>query len=236
MNKFKLLAIPVVMIATVLFLQSFRSDKSTMDVKEFEISAFTEIAIDGSLNVEYTQSEVVSAKLEASAEDLEHLTLEVKNETLRVKYEEKRNYKSVKLYVSGPHLKTVSIAGSGNFKGMNTITEPVIEFSIAGSGNSQATVQSDEVKTDIAGSGNVNLDGNTKKLKIDIAGSGNVKSNGCNADVIKVSIAGSGSAYVKSNGELSVSVAGSGSVYYTGDPKSVKQDISGSGTVKRKDS
>ena len=235
MKKAYYLAIPVALLVTALVFQSFRSDNGTPDVKDFPISAFTSIEMDGAFNVEFTQSETVSAKVEAEAKDMESISVEVKNEVLRLKMDKNHNYKSIKLMVSAPHLKRVGIAGSGNFHSTNALTEPALSFSIAGSGNVETAVQTGEVKTDIAGSGNVKLDGATKTLKVDIAGSGNVKANTCIAEEVKVSIAGSGSAYVNVSNALNADVAGSGAIWYTGDPKTVKQDVSGSGSVKRKD-
>ena len=47
----------------------------------------------------------------------------------------------------------------------------------------------------------------------------------------KVSIAGSGDAYVFASSSLDVSVAGSGDVYYLGQPH-INSKIAGSGSVK----
>lgn len=236
MRNYKLLLISAVIITAILVLPSFRSGQMQMDKKEFAVQEFTEIAIEGSFNVEFTESNTVSVMVEASAEDMEKISVEVKNGTLRLKLDDKHNYNSIKVMASAPHLKAVAIAGSGNFRSTNALTEASVKFAISGSGNAEATVQNQEAKASIAGSGNLKLDGSTKSVKIEIAGSGNAKTNNCTADEVKVNIAGSGSAYVMTNGDLSASIAGSGSVYYSGDPKNVKQDISGSGTVKRKDS
>jgi hypothetical protein len=133
-------------------------------------------------------------------------------------------------------LKKITIAGSGNFKSVNTMTPgSELLLTIAGSGNMDIDVETDLLKTEIAGSGNMELDGKARKFTIEIAGSGNCTASKLQAVDVNADIAGSGSAYVKLKGKLDVTIAGSGSVYYKGDPTDVDKDIAGSGRVLRKD-
>jgi len=235
MKRTLLIAVPVLIAGVLFVMQSFTSKSSSADIKEFNIPAFTAIELDGAFNVQFTQSETPSAKVEASAADLEQIAIEVKNEVLRVKMKPNHKYKDVRIQLSTPQLKKVAMSGSGNFRTTNALTAPELMFSLAGSGNVDADMSTNEVKVAVAGSGNVNFSGTTKKFKVDIAGSGNVKANKLKSSAVKADVAGSGSAYVWVGEELNASVAGSGSIYYSGDPKNVQQNIAGSGTVQRKE-
>lgn len=225
---------PMAGLAMVFFLLSFKP--SSTDTKEFDLAPFTELEIDCACNVQYTQASATSAQVNANAEDLQDVQLQVKDGVLTISLKGGKKYQPIKIALSTPVLKKVTIAGSGNFTSVNTMTPgSELLLTIAGSGNMDIDVETDQLKTEIAGSGNIILDGKAKRFSIEIAGSGNCTASKLQAGDVFIDIAGSGSAYVKLKGKLDVTMAGSGSVYYKGDPTEIEKDIAGSGRVRRKD-
>ncbi len=238
MKKVTLFAtIIVFFVATGLILQSFTGNALKIEGKNVDISAFTELNVEVPFDIIFTQGETASLKIDADASTLEMIEVVQKGNKLTIGIKE-NNYKNikgvdVKIYLSTSALKTINVAGSGNFTSTNVITNnETITTSVAGSGNIVADIQSSGVKGDIAGSGNITLKGTTKKVTFSIAGSGNFMLSDLIAEDVTGDIAGSGSAKVYAANNLQASIAGSGDIIYSGNPKDVKKNVAGSGKVK----
>lgn len=237
MKKVTLFAtIIVFFVATGLILQSFTGNVLKIEGKNVDISAFTELNVEVPYDIIFTQGNAATLKIDADAATLEKIEVLQKGDklTIGIKDNQYKNTKGgdVKIYLSTPALKTINVAGSGNFTSTNIITNnETIATSVAGSGNIDASIQSAGLKGDIAGSGNITLKGTTKKVTFSIAGSGNFMLNDLIAEDVTGDIAGSGSAKVYANNMLEASIAGSGDIIYYGNPKDVKKNVAGSGKV-----
>ena len=114
-----------------------------------------------------------------------------------------------------------------------TVTAPAVDsFRVAASGD--LTVEGyDRPTLDIRldGSGDVEVDGKAGKLDLRINGSGDAELDGLEVTDVNIDIAGSGETHVGPTGAAVVNISGSGDVTFTRRPKSVQQDISGSGDV-----
>lgn len=116
--------------------------------------------------------------------------------------------------VSSTSLKSVSLAGSG-------------EFSAAG-------LDEKTFFASVAGSGDIELDGiNAESVKLSIAVSGEMDAKDIRADSVKMSIAGSGDVRLDriDARSLSGSIAGSGDITVNGRADKATFDIAGSGEV-----
>lgn len=228
------IAIVLLIVGTAYACRLTTSNGLTPENKEFSITPFTSLSIAGPFNVEFTQGATTSARVEAGADDMENVVMEVKNNELVIKPKKSKNMQEVTIYLSTPELTKVGIAGSGNFKATSNISsEKPMHFSIAGSGNIVAAVTTGTVKSEIAGSGNIQLRGAAANSSIQISGSGNYKGAELKSENVKVEIAGSGDARVNATVNLDAEIAGSGNVEYSGNPANVKKDVSGSGSVKQ---
>ena len=227
-------AVVMVFIAGVALFQSFKPI-STPDTKDFTITPFEAVSVGGAFQVFFTQDAVTTVKVEASAEDLEKVEMEVKDNELILRTKKNSNTKTIKIYLTTPNLHKVGIAGSGTFETTNTMTSSKpMHFEIAGSGTITAKIDAANVHSEIAGSGDIRLSGKAADTEVEIAGSGNYKSDDLTCANTDVEIAGSGSAYVNTSGKLKAQIAGSGSVMYTGKPSDIDKEIAGSGRVQQK--
>ena len=67
-----------------------------------------------------------------------------------------------------------------------------------------------------------------------VSGSGRYQAEQLTSKTVKVDISGSGVASVRASDVLDIQMSGSGTLTYTGDPKQVTQQVSGSGKVIKK--
>ncbi|MDZ4682750.1 MAG: head GIN domain-containing protein [Saprospiraceae bacterium] len=181
--------------------------------KEISLSAIEGIGLGISGTVYLTQGSSQKIVIEAQQNIIDNIKKEVKNGSWNINYQKNvKGHDGVKIYVTLPNVKSLSIGGSGKIIGQNSFDDI------------------DNLAISIGGSGSIELAGKAKDLNISIGGSGKVKTGNLKAENCKVSIGGSGDCYVEVSESLKASIAGSGDVYYKGRPK-VNSSIAGSGRV-----
>lgn len=181
--------------------------------KKLNVANFSSLGLGIKATIYLTQGSTQSVEVEAQQNIIDNLDLEVENGSWSIKGKKRiKDYKDVVFHITMPTVKGLSIGGSGKIVGKN-------EFK-----------NLDDLKVSIGGSGEVSLAGSASSTSISIAGSGKVDIRQLDSSSSKVSIAGSGDAYVDVKDKLTVSIAGSGSVFYAGKP-SVKTSVAGSGKV-----
>ncbi|MEQ9298811.1 MAG: head GIN domain-containing protein [Cyclobacteriaceae bacterium] len=146
-----------------------------------------------------------------------------------------RKYDPVTVTMQITDLSNVSLSGAGNITIMDTFATGSSRVAIAGSGNVIWKSISEQIEAIIGGSGNITMIGSADQLFGTVAGSGNILGRDLPVKDVDITIAGSGDAEVMVSESLKVRIAGSGSVYYYGDPDSINQNISGSGSVIKRD-
>lgn len=211
------------------------SGNGNMRTETRSVAGFSEVAVGGPFEVEITPNADFGLIIEADENLLNYIHVDKEGDRLKVKVRNGvnlRSKKGIKLRIALPELTAVSFAGSGNMKVNGVVqTNDKLKIDIAGSGNVTAEVDCPEVDADITGSGTIQLTGRTRSVDLSIAGSGDYKAEQLLSENTKVSVAGSGSAWVYASAVLEASIAGSGDVYYRGNPADVKRNIAGSGEV-----
>jgi len=181
--------------------------------KKLNVDNFHSLGLGLNATVYLTQGSAHSVEIEAQQNIIDNLELDVENGSWNIKGKKRiKEYKAVVIHITMPTVKALSIGGAGKILGKS-------EFK-----------NLEELKVSIGGSGEVSLAGSATATSISIAGSGKVDVRQLGSGSSKVSIAGSGDAFVDVKDKLTVSIAGSGSVFYNGKP-SVKTSVAGSGKV-----
>ncbi|MEQ9006965.1 MAG: head GIN domain-containing protein, partial [Ekhidna sp.] len=139
----------------------------------------------------------------------------------------------VTIYVTMKEIEGLSVSGSGNIESKGKLQTEDVRLSVSGSGDIDLEMESDELDIRISGSGSISLNGNAEEAEAKISGSGRVKAEDLKVQVFEASISGSGSCYITATEEVNARISGSGSVYYSGDPKRVISNSSGSGKVRK---
>jgi hypothetical protein len=204
----------------------------------FSESNFTKLKINGPFEVELQQSNGYKVEIETDENLQEYIIVQQEGDELVVKLEKNINVstkKGMKLYISLPEFKKLSVAGSTEVKALGAFTSNrKMDLDIAGSGEIDMTLKAPELHVSIAGSGTAKLEGETRDLDISIAGSGELLAEKLLSENAEVSVAGSGTAKIYASKKLDVSIAGSGDIYYHGKP-TIKQSIAGAGNIESLD-
>lgn len=197
---------------------------------------FNEIRSFGSFNINITDANDHTVKVEAQQNLQEYIEIENKGNELHIR--NKKGYsletdKPITIHVSAPALRAIHLSGSGNVTSTNTLNgSNEFDLKSSGSGNISIDIETFSLGCSIAGSGNITLKGKTNELDGKIAGSGNIRAKELQSAITSVKISGSGSAEVVATQKLETKIAGSGDVKYWGDA-SVDSKVMGSGSIQK---
>jgi len=197
-------------------------------------SGYDGLSVGGSFDVILVKGKEGKITIEGEENIIPHIITEVKNNTLKIKYEKNINVRTTKkltITVTYESLDKISLGGSGNITNQGIIKNQDLAVSLGGSGNITLHVDTDEMKSSIGGSGNIKLFGKSNEFTCSIAGSGSIKAYELNTDILNANIAGSGSIKATVKTKIKAKVVGSGNIYYKGNPKDVDSKSVGSGDV-----
>lgn len=225
--------------------------------KEFNVRDFDKVVVVGPMDVDYTQrTGERTVKVNTSDNLMDLIDIHIKGRTLYVgmKRNARISFKRMDVHITGGPLKSVTLAGSGDFtmkRGMRTDS-----FGLTLSGSGDVEVNGLDCKGDLAvalsGSGDIDFHGvGARSVQMTVAGSGDIEATGVKATAVETAIAGSGDIKLEGlTSEAVYTVAGSGdivadnmvadgveaSVAGSGDiichaRKSLKANVAGSGEI-----
>jgi hypothetical protein len=175
---------------------------------------FTEIRVEGSMNVNIIQGDSVKIVVKDFENILSSLETRVVGNTLVIDYQDHTwiSNSAGEITVTMPKLSNVEMSGSGD---VGTI------------GN----FRFDDLSLLISGSGNFSFTGSAKNMNAKISGSGNIRAFDMPTENATVKISGSGDMQVNVTRQLDATISGSGDIVYKGAP-SVNSRVTGSGRVR----
>ena len=189
------------------------SGRITSETRILSNINFTEIRMDGSMDVLIKQGDSVKIVAKDYENILPYLETRVVGNTLVVSYRDHTwlNNTAGEVTVTLPKLTNVELTGSGN---IGTI----------------GAYRFNDIGMLISGSGNFSFAGTAKNMNAKISGSGNIRTYELPCEVATVKISGSGDMQLNVLRHLDATISGSGDIVYKGTP-SVNAQVTGSGRV-----
>lgn len=184
---------------------------------------FVDVNVVGSMQVFFTQGNKHTVKVQASKEAFDKLVIYVKENELYISSKNENiisevlaSMQNVKVFVTSPSLREVSVTGAGTFTTSDQINVSHLDIDITGSGNVNFTgnIKTKTLDVELTGSGNVNIENlNSPKLNTTVTGSGNVNYANINVERAQSTITGTGNITMKGTvAEHIKSTTGSGKI------------------------
>lgn len=200
-----------------------------------DVNNFQSISSSGNFDVTITPSNVYSVTVSADDNVLKYVLVRKDGDRLVIRFRDNvrlQNTLPIRVEVSMPDLRNVSLSGSGFIKSNGSFTsDEKMKISSSGSGDIDLDLSAPTIESNIAGSGSITLKGKCRSADISIAGSGNYEAEKLLSEQTEISVAGSGDAHVFASITLDASIAGSGDITYTGGATDVKKKVAGSGSI-----
>lgn len=203
-----------------------------------DLDRFNEISLAVPAELYLEQGAGQSFEIEGDDEMLDHIITEVSGGQLHIKMEknwQNRNWGSkAVIRIRIPELQALRVTGSGSAESRSTFSSERMDVAVTGSGTIQLPLEAAELKVNITGSGSARLSGNAGTATVKITGSGKLNAEELMARECDIRISGSGNCQIHSANSLEARISGSGKVYYSGSPKHVNVQSTGSGkAIKR---
>jgi hypothetical protein len=178
-----------------------------------QVSGFSKVELSGSGELTIEQTGTESLTISAEENLLPKLTSEVSDDTLVLRSTSNAKIiptQPIKYSLTVKDLSGLAVSGSGSVT-MSKLATAALSTNISGTASGTADQQD-----------------------LKISGSGRYQAEQLTSKTVKVDMSGSGVASVHASDALDLHMSGSGTLTYTGDPKQVTQQISGSGKVIKK--
>jgi hypothetical protein len=191
------------------------SGSGAMKLDKRSVPAFKSVDISGAYEVEIVAQKEQSVEIEGDDNLLPLIKTEVRNGVLAISNEKSLSTRNkIRVRISVQQLDGIETSGASDVVATN--------------------VKSDQFKIGSSGASDLKVSGEAKSVSIDSSGAGDIDTKDLRAEKVNVSSSGAATAEVYATEELTASVSGGGNVSYYGDPKTVKEDKSGAGTITKK--
>ena len=197
------------------------------------VSSFDRLDVSGAFTVEFVCAEQTSLEITADDNLLEDISTEVRGSTLHI--ETARSIwprGRLLVRVSSPNISVIRSSGASDISASN-ISNEKLSIETSGAGSVKADVQTSLLRLETSGAGNVALKGSAETFIVETSGAADVKARNLHVKKARLEVSGAGDVELNVSDELDVSVSGAGDIRYFGSPSSVRQDISGAGSVRK---
>jgi len=206
-------------------------------VRDFPISGFTKLKVEGPYRVHVRTGGKAAAHARGPRDRLDRLVVEVRGDTLVVTSRNNGwswgsgNKGPVDVDVAAPKIEAVRLTGSGNVD-VDHVRAASFVASVAGSGNlSVARIDTPRLSASVTGSGNLMLRGETGRADAEVTGSGNFEGAGLSVNLLTATVTGSGGLVVGPTRVARAAVTGSGDIRIGGRPTCTERKT-GSGSIR----
>jgi hypothetical protein len=177
------------------------------------IADFSKVEVSGGYKIEWSPGKP-ALNISADENLLPLIKTTVHGDTLRIdSKEDLAPTKSITITLSSASLADVELTGGIRFNAVH--------------------VSGDKLKLESTGASDITIDGSVAKLEASLTGASKLNAQSLQTQSATLSLLGASDADVNVTDALDVSITGAGSLSYSGNPKSVKQNVLGAGSVHR---
>lgn len=230
--KRHLLAIPAAGLLLLVASCSLFSSPGEQTTQDRTIGGVTAVRLLTSGDLTITVGQAEALQVTAGANQMVGLTTQVIDGTLILDRKSTGSDSGEISYaLTVPPLTSVEISGSGGISGVGALTGDA-QVNVSGSGSAVLTgLVLSSVVVDLTGSGGVQLAGTADTSRVTVDGSGQYNGSQLVTSETDIDSNGSGDASVHVTNRLRARSSGSGSITYSGNPATLEQDTSGSGSI-----
>lgn len=202
--------------------------------KSQNVNPFDEIEVSGNFNIILVEGE--SPKVTITTDENLHDYIEVTRSGDILEIRSKENLQSSEsndVVITYQELNSLRAGGASNITNRGVLAGDGFALDLSGAGAVQLKVDLKKLIVNVSGAGSVELEGKASEQDISMSGAGGLDASRLETKYTQIDISGVGGAEVFVTEVLEASVSGVGGVTYKGDPKEVKKDVSGLGSISK---
>ncbi len=180
------------------------------------VQDFAKLEADGAFEVTWKSAPTASLAITTDENLMEYIRTRLSDETLRIEWiKPLRGTHGIKVNIATPLLKGAELNGAVRLNASN-LSGP--EFVLQANGATRVT-----------------LNGTVNAMSAEMNGASRLDADTLLTRATELSISGAGRADVNATDALKVEISGAGKVTYVGEPKTIQRDISGAGSIRKRD-
>lgn len=196
------------------------------------VEVFDEVDVSGQFNVFIRQGADPGLTIETDENFLPFIKSEVNGDRLKI-WSEKHftAYDKLDVYITTREIKEIDLSGAVVLTGSKTLRSKRLEVDASGAAEVSLEIQCEEFEFDGSGACSITLKGICEEASYDLSGAGEIEAFELETRSTRIEMSGAASANVYVTDKLNVQVSGAGEVNYKGNPKEIKQNISGAAEI-----
>ncbi len=180
------------------------------------VENFTKLEADGAFEVAWASAPAASLSITTDENLMEYIRTRLSGDTLRIEWVKPlRGTHGIKVNIATPTLGSAELNGALRLVASN-LSGP--EFILVANGASR-----------------VALNGSVNAMSAELNGASRLDADTLLTRATELSISGAGRAEVNATEALKVEISGAGKVTYVGEPKTIQREISGAGSIRKRD-
>ncbi|HSY20445.1 MAG TPA: head GIN domain-containing protein [Candidatus Acidoferrales bacterium] len=213
MKKTTILLVAAVALLTGCFRPGVRGD-GVIKTEDRPISDFSKIEVTGGYEIKWTGGKP-ALSITTDQNLLPLIATVVSGDTLQIgSTNDLSPTKGITIILSSASLAEVRLTGGNSFKGTQ-ITGP-------------------DLKLESTGASEIHVDGSVTNLDVTLTGASQLNAKSLSTQTATIELTGASDADVTVTDTLKVSITGAGSLTYSGNPKTVHQNIAGAGSIQKR--
>ncbi|MBI5495117.1 MAG: DUF2807 domain-containing protein [Deltaproteobacteria bacterium] len=187
----------------------------------------------GAFKVVVRQGDRTEVRVRAPAEYLGRVSTLVTDDTLVVNSSWRfRIRQHAEIEVTTPSLESVELAGVGHLQ-VQGATGDALRVVVSGAGKTEVDARVRSLTVEIHGAGVADITGRVQEVHASVTGTGALNAGELETQDAYVAVSGAGSATVKPGSLLDASISGVGKIRYRGEPRTIRKDVDGLGSVQQ---
>jgi hypothetical protein len=211
MNRITIILIAAVTVVAGCSRPGIKGD-GVIKTEDRSISDFSKVVVTGGYQIKWSSGK---ARLNISTDQnlLPLVKTVVSGNTLKIdSKEDLAPTKSITIILSSASLADVQLTGGNSFKA--------------------SQLSGHDLKLKSIGASNISVDGSVANLEAKLTGASKLNAKSLRTQTATLSLLGASYADVTVTNTLKISITGAGSLTYSGNPKSVEQNITGAGSIR----
>lgn len=206
---------------------------------EYDFSDFKnlDIANDFKAYVTFSDTEE-SISVEVNENLLEHVIVEVNEETLEVRLKNNINIRgneTLHVYISTAVIKDFEASGDAEIYLTNELATETVSIKLSGDSKFDGPLETTSLSAELKGDSYLTLTGSTDYLDINLSGDSEIERYGFIVKDLKIDLQGDSKGYLTVSESIDVKARGDSYLYYKGDAEIINEDLSGDSRLIKED-
>jgi hypothetical protein len=200
------------------------------------VPKYSELEVSGEYTLVLRQGSAPRVEIETDENLLDYIETEVSGKTLRIRNTENiEGSDGIQLLVVYPELERLEVGGATKVRHEGTLRAKNLEVDVAGATMLELNLQVKKLELKLSGAGIVTLSGDAESQEVELSGAGSLDAYDLHTQKSVVMLSGVGSAEVFATEELEGEVSGIGSIRFKGNPRNIRREVGGLGSIESAD-